>query len=146
MTVLDKLRQGIISDHPDRTEEIGSLLATALPSDCALALRGDLGSGKTTFTRGLARGIGVSAAVTSPTYNIFTIYKGSKQLVHMDAYRLQDAHELETLAVEELLKSPYIIAVEWPDNVRDFFSGYTAFWLDFEILQDHRHKITLQHD
>lgn len=143
MDFLKKLRGGLVSGNPDQTGQIGSQLAACLGEDSAIALSGDLGSGKTTFTRGLARGLGINAVVTSPTYNIYTTYNGRMQLLHMDAYRLKDRCELETLAIEDILRSPFVIAVEWPENISGFLDDYPTWWIRFDILQDHRHRIML---
>lgn len=143
MDVFEQLRQGWISGSPEETERIGALLSAGLPQNTAIALSGDLGSGKTTFVRGLARGLGITATVTSPTYNIYTTYQGRLQLLHMDAYRLHDAHELDSLTIDEFLKPPYLIAVEWPENIHGFFEDYPSVWIRFEVLPDHRHSIRM---
>jgi tRNA threonylcarbamoyladenosine biosynthesis protein TsaE len=142
MTIFDELKNGIVSDSPARTEAIGARLARALPPDSALALHGDLGSGKTTLVRGLARGIGYPGAVTSPTYNIYSIYPGSRrQLLHMDAYRIHDASELDSLAIEDFLVSPFLVAVEWPERVADFLGGFPLFSLQLDCLGVRGHRI-----
>ena len=144
MDILNALQSGLITASAEETEQVGSRLAAALPEDAALALSGDLGSGKTTLVRGLARGLGIPASVTSPTYNIYSIYKGRRMLLHMDAYRLSDAHELESLSLEEFLRPPFLIVVEWPEHVPQFFETWTTYWLDLSILPDHRHRISLR--
>lgn len=143
MDVLDELKGGLTTGSPEETEALGARLAMALPENSAVALSGDLGSGKTTLVRGMARGLGISHAVTSPTYTIYTCYAGERQLLHMDAYRLGDAHELESLTIEEFLQPPYLIAVEWPENIPGFFADYPTIRLQLELLPDHRHSIRL---
>lgn len=143
MTIFDELTAGLVTASPEETERVGTRLAAALPENILLALRGDLGAGKTTLVRGLARGLGISAAITSPTYTIYTIHKGRRQLVHMDAYRLSDAHELDNLTVDEFLERPFLIALEWPEHVPGFLDEYPGWCLDMEILPDHRHRIRL---
>lgn len=143
MTILDRLREGLTTASAEETETIGAELAGALPDNAALALAGDLGSGKTTLVRGLARGLGIRAAVTSPTYNIYTLYRGSRQLLHMDAYRISGAHALDSLTIEEFLSPPFLIAVEWPENIPGFFADYRTFRIEMELLPDHRHAIRL---
>ena len=144
MDVLDELKRGITTASAEETEAIGARLAGVIGTDTALALSGDLGAGKTTFIRGLARGLGITADVTSPTYTIYTIYQGNRQLLHMDAYRLSDAHQLDSLSIDEFLKSPYLIAVEWPENIPAFFDDYECLFLKMEITEDHSHRISLQ--
>lgn len=133
----------MISASPDQTEEIGRRLAEALPDNSALSLSGDLGTGKTTLVRGLARGLGITRAVTSPTYTIYTLYQGHRQLVHMDAYRLESASELEDLTIEEFLEPPYLIALEWPEHVPGFLDSTPTTTLALTLLPDHRHRIQL---
>ena len=108
-----------------------------------IALTGQLGTGKTTLTQGICQGLSVEEYVTSPTYTIYTIYQGDRQLLHMDAYRLHDAHELDSLTIDEFLKPPFLIAVEWPENIEGFFGDYFSRWIQFKVLADHRHNIQL---
>ncbi len=143
MDILSELREGVLSASAEETETIGARLAAALPDNAALALSGQLGTGKTTLVRGIARGLGISGSVTSPTYNIYTIYQGMRQLVHMDAYRLGDAHDLDSLAVGEFLRPPFLVVVEWPENVPGFFEEYPTWRLRLSIAPDHRHRIRL---
>lgn len=142
--MLDKLKEGILTETPEETEAVGAALATELPENVAVALSGDLGTGKTTLVRGIARGLGIQSSVTSPTYTVYTIYEGDRQLLHMDAYRLSDAHELDSLTIDEFLVPPYLIAVEWPEHIPDFFEEYPTYRLSLELLPDHRHRITLE--
>ena len=87
--IFAKLRAGVTTASADETRKLARELGAVLPPDSALALHGDLGVGKTTFVQGLARGLGLSDAVTSPTFNIFTLHRGSTTLLHLDAYRLE---------------------------------------------------------
>jgi tRNA threonylcarbamoyladenosine biosynthesis protein TsaE len=87
-------------------------------------LHGNLGSGKTAFVKGLAKALGVTETVTSPTFVIQKTYKTShstfRKLVHIDAYRLESADELKKLSWEETVADPHtLIAIEWPERVRD---------------------------
>ena len=143
MTIFDELKAGLVSRSAIETEQIGARLASALPDNSVVALSGHLGTGKTTLVRGIARGLGIQADVTSPTYNIYSIYTGSRQLLHMDAYRLSDAHELDSLAIEEFLKPPFIMALEWPENVPGFTREYLTFTLSLDIRSDHHHEIRI---
>ena len=143
MDILAELKKGVTTTSPEETEELGTKIAHALPADVALALSGDLGSGKTTLVRGIARGLGIDHAVTSPTYTIYTCYEGERQLIHMDAYRLTNAHELDSLTVDEFLKPPFLIAVEWPEHIPGFFDDYPTYRFNLELLSDHSHRIHL---
>lgn len=97
----------------------GRELAGLLPEDCVLCLTGELGAGKTTLVRGVAEGLGIAAVVKSPTYNYYMVYEGreGRQLVHFDAYRVNSEEGYHSLLVEDLLRSPWVMAVEWADRV-----------------------------
>jgi tRNA threonylcarbamoyladenosine biosynthesis protein TsaE len=143
MTIFNKLRAGFSSSSPETTEAVGRELAGAVQPDRLIALSGDLGTGKTTLIRGIARGLGISGTVNSPTYTIYTIHQGDRQLLHMDAYRLSDASDLETLALEDFLLSPFLIAVEWPERIPGFIDAFPAFHLELTIAGNQEHHIRL---
>ena len=110
----------IISHSASDTEQIGAALAQQLRPGDVIAYLGDLGAGKTAFTRGLARGLGISESVTSPTYTIVNEYlQGRLPLFHFDMYRLSDAEELFDLGWEDYLGRGGVCAVEWSENVWD---------------------------
>ena len=100
-------------------------MAKELPADTNLALYGDLGVGKTTLVKGIAKGLGITKNITSPTFNLFSIYQGEKQLVHLDAYRLSQKQSIDNLMIEDFLRSPYLCVIEWPDNVPELIDKYT---------------------
>ena len=107
-----------ITNSPSETEAVGAALARALKPGTVIAYRGDLGAGKTAFTRGLARGLGVKEAVTSPTYTIVNEYLGGRiPLFHFDMYRLGSEDELFDIGWEDYLERGGICAVEWSENV-----------------------------
>jgi tRNA threonylcarbamoyladenosine biosynthesis protein TsaE len=139
MPIFDELAAGIVSRSPEDTSALAARLAGAMPPDAILALQGDLGVGKTTFVKGLAAAWGVNATVKSPTYNLVSIHEGSRQLVHLDAYRLASPEAIDGLMLEEFLRSPFCLVVEWPERIADWFPPATL-WL--EITMDaahHRH-------
>ena len=108
------------TNSPAETEAIGALLAGQLNPGAVIAYRGDLGAGKTAFTRGLARGLGIADAVTSPTYTIVNEYlSGRMPLFHFDMYRLRSADELFDIGWEDYLDRGGVCAVEWSENVAD---------------------------
>ena len=107
-----------ITNSPCETEAVGAALARVLEPGAVIAYRGDLGAGKTAFTRGLARGLGVKESVTSPTYTIVNEYlSGSMPLFHFDMYRLGGADELFDIGWEDYLARNGVCAVEWSENV-----------------------------
>ena len=101
------------------TEEQGRLLATRLRAGSLVALEGELGSGKTVFVRGLARGLGVEpAAVSSPSFVLAIDHRdGNPPLLHVDLYRLPAGASLADLGIEEALDSGYVVAVEWGERL-----------------------------
>jgi tRNA threonylcarbamoyladenosine biosynthesis protein TsaE len=117
MNIFDRLRAGVKSGSVGETRALALDLAHALPPDSTIALHGDLGAGKTAFVSGMAPAWGISQPVTSPTYNLFTLYRGTTLLAHLDAYRLRGPGDMDALMLEEFLASPWCLAVEWPENI-----------------------------
>jgi tRNA threonylcarbamoyladenosine biosynthesis protein TsaE len=144
MNIFAKLRAGVVTTSAEETHELARELAAALPPDSTLALHGDLGVGKTTFVQGLARGLGVSSPVTSPTFNIFTLYRGeARTLVHMDAYRLENDRQIDALMLEDFLVSPWCLAVEWPEKIAAWIPD-NALHLDLGITPEQHHTVRLR--
>jgi tRNA threonylcarbamoyladenosine biosynthesis protein TsaE len=143
MSICAKLRAGITTASAAETQALAAELAGALPPDTTLALHGDLGVGKTTFVQGLARGFGVTEPVTSPTFSIYTVYHGTRHLVHLDAYRIESPREMDNLLIEEFLVSPWCLAVEWPEKVAAWLPP-GALHLDLGITADQRHTLRLR--
>jgi len=109
-----------ITNSPAETENVGAALAAGLGPGTVLAYRGDLGAGKTAFTRGLAKGLGCGEIVTSPTYTIVNEYLGGRlPLFHFDMYRLASSDDLWDIGWEDYLERGGICAVEWSENVDD---------------------------
>ena len=109
-----------ITNSPEETEAVGAALGKILQPGTILAYRGDLGAGKTAFTRGLARGLGYCEPVTSPTYTIVNEYLGGRlPLFHFDMYRLASSDDLWDIGWEDYLERGGVAAVEWSENVDD---------------------------
>ena len=109
-----------ITNSPQETEALGQKLGQKLPAGTVIAYRGDLGAGKTAFTRGLARGLGITDPVTSPTYTIVNEYLGGRvPLFHFDMYRLHSADDLFDIGWDDYLERQGICAVEWSENVEE---------------------------
>ena len=132
-----------ITTSPEETEKIGAALGGALPGGTVIAYRGDLGAGKTAFTRGLARGLGYREPVTSPTYTIVNEYLGGRlPLFHFDMYRLASSDDLFDIGWEDYLDRGGICAVEWSENVEDAMED--ALSVCIEKLGDNERKITIE--
>ena len=109
-----------LTNSPGETEKLGEALAQRLRPGDVVAYRGDLGAGKTAFTRGLAKGLGVREPVTSPTYTIVNEYtSGRMPLFHFDMYRLRSADDLFDIGWEDYLERGGVCAVEWSENVEE---------------------------
>ena len=116
-----------ITNSPQQTETLGAALGKILPAGSIIAYEGDLGAGKTAFTRGLARGLGCTDIVTSPTYTIVNEYlSGRLPLFHFDMYRLHSSDDLWDIGWEDYLARNGICAVEWSENVADAMENAIA--------------------
>jgi len=132
-----------LTNSPEQTEKIGSALAKILSPGTVIAYRGDLGAGKTAFTRGLARGLGISDPVTSPTYTIVNEYLGGRMpLFHFDMYRLHSADDLWDIGWEDYLERGGVCAVEWSENVADALEN--AITVTIEKLGADTRRITIE--
>jgi tRNA threonylcarbamoyladenosine biosynthesis protein TsaE len=113
-----------ISNSQQDTKDLGRNLGKLLKGGEIILLHGDLGAGKTLFTKGIAEGLGVedSTAVVSPSFTLVNIYKARLDIVHVDLYRL-DSDEIYELGLEDYMDQEHVIVVEWAEKVHDFFSG-----------------------
>ena len=110
----------ITTHSADETQALGQKLASRLAPGDVIAYFGDLGAGKTAFTRGLAQGLGITDPVTSPTYTIVNEYlSGRIPLFHFDMYRLSSSDEMFDIGWEDYLSRGGVCAVEWSENVED---------------------------
>ena len=132
-----------ITHSPGETEKLGQALGRRLKPGTVLAYRGELGAGKTAFTRGLARGLGYTEPVTSPTYTIVNEYLGGRlPLFHFDMYRLGSSDDLWNIGWEDYLDRGGVCAVEWSENVADALEG--AVTVTIRKLDDNTREITLE--
>ena len=143
MSISDRLRAGIVTASAGETRTLAAELGEVLPADTTIALHGDLGVGKTTFVQGLAAGLGVGGHVTSPTFALYSVYPGRRgRLVHVDAFRLERAEQMESLLLEEFMTTPYFMAVEWPEKTGGWLpSG--ALHVTLSIEAGDRHRLSL---
>ncbi len=132
-----------ITTSESETEALGEKLAAALPGGSVVALYGDLGAGKTAFVRGMARGMGLTARVSSPTFTIVNEYPGPRELIHFDMYRIGSADELFDIGWEDYLARGAVCAVEWSENVEDAFFG-DEVRVRIEKLSDRERRITVE--
>lgn len=118
------------SESVEETEKIAADLAAKLTPPKTFCLSGDLGAGKTAFTRGLAKGYGFDARVSSPTFTIMNIYEGEVPIYHFDLYRLGDIEELYDLGFEPSGK--YVTVAEWYEGYEEFFEGEDIVYVKIE--------------
>ena len=132
-----------ITNSPEETEALGAALGRALQPGTVIAYTGDLGAGKTAFTRGIARGLGIRDAVTSPTYTIVNEYlSGRLPLFHFDMYRLHSSDDLWDIGWEDYLERNGICAVEWSENIADALEN--PLFICIEKLGETSRRITLK--
>ena len=131
------------TNSPAETEVIGAALGKIIPAGTVIAYRGDLGAGKTAFTRGLARGLGYQEPVTSPTYTVCNEYLGGRlPLFHFDMYRLRSAEDLWDIGWDDYLDRGGICAVEWSENVDEAMED--ALCVTIEKLGEDSRRITIE--
>jgi tRNA threonylcarbamoyladenosine biosynthesis protein TsaE len=128
------------SSAPEDTESIAAAIGALLSPGDVVVLTGDLGAGKTTFVRGLARGLGVTIGVKSPSFAIHLRYPGRIALHHLDLYRLKDARDLSELGLEDVLEQDGVTAVEWGERLGDWLPE-RALSIRFEDLGGTRRRL-----
>lgn len=135
--LLDDFKQGVAVQSVAEWQRIAMDFTRYCGDACCLALHGDVGSGKTTFVKGLGKAWHIPF-IKSPSFNIIDLHMGTRRLAHVDAYRL-NRDSLECLGLEDFLKPPFCLAVEWPE----FFPIAISFsyHLHFEIIAEGHHKI-----
>lgn len=122
----------VITHSPEETWELAQKLAPILSSGDVINLSGDLGAGKTVFTKGLAVGLGIDEPVTSPTFTLIKEYEGRLPLFHFDVYRLASPEEMEELGFDEYFYGDGVSVVEWGDKIEELLPDVR---LDVKILR-----------
>ncbi len=133
---------GLVTFSGEETERAAEAFARLLPPDTLLALEGVLGAGKTTFARGLLRGLGVAGDVTSPSFALLNVHQGDRQVFHVDAYRLTRPEGFDDLLIWDLAQSPWNVLVEWPERVASRLPR--GHWtMKAALLAEGGHRFTL---
>jgi tRNA threonylcarbamoyladenosine biosynthesis protein TsaE len=124
-----------------RGREIGA----QLKPPALVLLSGDLGAGKTTLTKGIASGLGAAQEddVTSPTFTLVHKYEGPTRVYHVDLYRISDAHDLETLGLEDILAEHAVVIVEWPDRLK-LPTNWPVIRIRLEHLSEDTRRISIE--
>jgi tRNA threonylcarbamoyladenosine biosynthesis protein TsaE len=124
------------------TVKLGETLGKKLQPGSIVALTGDLGAGKTYLTKGIVKGLGLKAAVRSPTFVIMNIYPGKTPVFHYDCYRLKDETDMEKLGYEEYFYGKGITVIEWADRIPGLIPE-TAIKIEFKICGENEREIHL---
>jgi tRNA threonylcarbamoyladenosine biosynthesis protein TsaE len=128
----------VIAASPEATEAAAARLARCVRAGDLLLLSGEMGAGKTTFVRGLARGLGVVGHVASPTFQLVRTYPGPLQLAHVDLYRVTHLEELAGLGLEELLDQGAVV-VEWGERLPDPDASRVAI----DVMDERRRRLRI---
>lgn len=130
-----------ITHSPEETIEFGKEIGAKLRGGDVIAFVGGLGAGKTTFTRGLAIGMGLGDEVTSPTFALVNEYRGKTNLYHFDMYRIMNAESLETTGFYDYMSEDNVLAIEWSENIKDCLDKSTIYITINRIDDDTREII-----
>ncbi len=140
-----KLIKKLLSHTAEQTLDLGDQIGQAISGQFSIALKGDLGAGKTTLVQGLAKGMGVEKGyyITSPTFNIINEYPARNlRLCHLDLYRLGSADELEYIGFDDMMGADAVIVVEWPDFLEEILFEFDLE-IKFEFNEDYNRIISL---
>jgi len=145
MPILEGQSLEFLSHSPEQTQRLGVRIGELLEPGFLVCLSGDLGSGKTTLTQGIARGWGSLDPVTSPTFILINEYQRADRqtLYHLDAFRLQGAGEATFLGLEDLLDSNSPMVIEWPERIQDALPA-ERLWIAMRWVDDLRRGLQLQ--
>jgi tRNA threonylcarbamoyladenosine biosynthesis protein TsaE len=135
----------ILTGSAEETKALARNMGRKLKSGDILALSGELGSGKTCFTGGLARGLGVADnyQITSPTFTIINEYPARCPLYHFDVYRLEGYSSLDDLGYEEYFSGKGVVVIEWAEKIAPVIPE-TAIYINFEYVDENKRKITIK--
>jgi tRNA threonylcarbamoyladenosine biosynthesis protein TsaE len=134
----------LVSNSVDETFQIGHKLGKLLVRGNILCLSGDLGAGKTAFTKGIGKGLEIQEYVTSPTYTIINEYEGRIPLYHFDVYRLESAEEMFELGYEEYFYGDGAVVLEWADNVKEIIPNERLWITILKTNNDNSREIILE--
>ena len=134
----------IVSNSERDTELAGERFGASVPDGAVVAMYGELGSGKTAFVRGMARGMGIDCRVSSPTFTIVNEYLGARELIHFDMYRLASADELWDIGWEDYLDRGGLCVVEWSERVSGALEAPVTVTIEKSPHGENQRKITIE--
>lgn len=135
----------MISHSVDETIEYAKKIGSLLKCGDIVAYKGGMGAGKTTFTRGLAQGMGLADEVISPTFALVNEYRGKITLYHFDMYRIENADDLETTGFYDYPLDESVFAIEWSENIEKILP-VSATIIEIEYINENERKITVKGD
>ena len=138
-----------ISPNEEQTKSIGRQLAAMISGGAIITLSGDLGAGKTTFTKGFAEGLSITETITSPTFSLLNVYPVSgredvSECVHIDTYRLENEEDLRAIGVEDYLGAQHTITlIEWPEKIPTLLSKYSQISVSIETQKNNMRRVSI---
>ncbi|HKL59096.1 MAG TPA: tRNA (adenosine(37)-N6)-threonylcarbamoyltransferase complex ATPase subunit type 1 TsaE [Sphaerochaeta sp.] len=132
-----------ISSSPQETSDLGFRIGKACTSGSIVSLRGSLGAGKTVLAKGIAKALGITEAIVSPTFTLMQEYEGTLPLYHMDLYRISGTDEFEMIGGEEMLYGNGVTLIEWSEKIQEMLPDGTIF-VDISIMSDNSREITIE--
>jgi len=133
----------LITESARQTRLLGKILVKVAGKGCILALEGDLGAGKTTFTQGVAKALAIEEPITSPTFTLIKEYDGKCPLYHVDLYRLEGPVDLWNLGIEECLGVEGMLVVEWAEKAEGVWNFPRGWWLTFKMQEGDRREVCI---
>lgn len=131
------------SSSPQETTALGFRIGKACSAGSVVSLRGSLGAGKTVLAKGIAKALGITEAIVSPTFTLMQEYEGKLKLHHMDLYRISGTDEFEMIGGEEMLYGNGVTLIEWSEKIQDMLPDGTIF-VDISIMPDMKREITIE--
>jgi tRNA threonylcarbamoyladenosine biosynthesis protein TsaE len=138
------MKKAFISNSPDETYAFAGEFIKEIPCGSVIALRGDLGAGKTIFTKGIAAGLGITEDITSPTFSLMETYEADIPLHHFDLYRIENVNEFANLRFEEYWEGDGISVIEWPEKAESLLPEKRIDVI-IDYIDENRRKITIEY-
>ena len=146
MPILRQRELDIISSHPQQTERLGAALGKLLRAGDRICLSGDIGAGKTVFSRGIGQGWGAAVPLTSPSYNLAHEHQRAaddQRLCHLDFYRISGAAEAQSMGLDDILDSQAVAVFEWPERIQDILPP-RHLWIDIKVIETSRRNFVFE--
>lgn len=138
------MKKTYITESAEETEKLGIEIGKSAKSGDVIALCGDLGTGKTALTRGIAEGMGITEDITSPTFSLMEIHEGDRILYHFDLYRIEDDREFDNLCFEEYWENDGVSVIEWAERAHGRLPD-KRIEINIEYINDTDRRITVEY-